>query len=123
MAQQDTGLGWSAKQEWLIEQAPATLASFTEISGGLALPTNINSYAVAVSAGFHQDTHYRDGRETYVGSYDDKPMLMAIIDTTPEPEFAYFSPVQGAKRAVATTGGGQWISTLELIGYDSKSGL
>lgn len=32
MAQQDTGLGWSAKEEWLLSAAPAALASIVDIS-------------------------------------------------------------------------------------------
>lgn len=37
MAQQDTGLGWSAKEEWLMQTA-STVAEISEVSGGYELP-------------------------------------------------------------------------------------
>lgn len=124
MAQQDTGLGWSAESNYLIATAPATLGGFTEISGGYGpLPTNCTTWAQTIAEGDVQYTHYRDGRVTYWGSFDEKTIVTAVVDTSGEPTMYFFSPEQHAYRVTATYPGSDFISKLELGNYDSSTGL
>lgn len=63
MAQLDTGLGWSAKEEWLMQTA-STVAEISVVSGGYELPVIPNpGYADVMSAGAlgYNRTQYNDG--------------------------------------------------------------
>ena len=65
MAQYDTGLGWSAKDEWLIQTA-GQIAQIQDISGGYVLDTIPNAtYADIMSESdwvfYRPATGYRDG--------------------------------------------------------------
>lgn len=63
MAQQDTGLGWSAKDNWLMQTASA-VAEISEATGGYELPVIPNAGAADVlnngALGYNR-TQYNDG--------------------------------------------------------------
>lgn len=135
MAQQDTGLGWSAKGEWLTSGNP-TIAALNIIGGasypGQPIPKNMTSAAEIVQAGYHYfdavNQYYSD--ECYCATEGDEDVLIA--DITPEQipnwyGFIFISPTENAKVNLAARRSSQpnpiIINTLTLSSRDSVTGL
>ena len=98
MAQVDTGLGWEAKDSWLIRSGSATIANVQSIGGSLypgqPIATNITTAPDCLARGLKVDRRVRYGSgDTCYASANDAPILI----------FATISGNDTTYRAVAAT--------------------
>lgn len=66
MAQQDTGLGWSAKEEWLLSAAPAALASIVDISSSALAQVPTGTTIADIRATDFWYANYQDYHSCFV---------------------------------------------------------
>ena len=87
MAQRETGLGWSAKEEWLVFTNP-TIAEIHVIGGsqypGQPIPKNMTSPGEILQNGFHMCdiTIYSRVYSYYCAANSDSDVLVAVVTRT-----------------------------------------
>lgn len=81
MAQQDTGLGWSAESEWLVNGAPETIASISGWTGAVKLPVATND-AELLANGLRVGTYQSNANHTigvYVGTAEGNEAAVCLV--------------------------------------------
>lgn len=126
MAQQDTGLGWSAKEEWLLSAAPAALCSIAVISSSTlpAIPTGTTAADIVATNfwgwiydGYHNCFVVEPGTTAYC-FYVGNNVIVCSDKQMPVVETGVRSGGYGP--------GGSWISSNQMWTYpdpDSTTGL
>lgn len=98
MAQQDTGLGWSAKEEWLIQAGNLQVAAISELVGAVVLPTAISPVEL-VANGLRTQVEEVPGSYTaywIVGTEPDTEVICFFRGTSPSYTLCFVGP-QNAK--------------------------
>lgn len=136
MAQHETGLGWSAKEEWLASSAPVEISRIDSVGGpdypGQPIPKNRQTYADIIS-GDYKVLHYRTqyvSFDEYCAAADDVPIVVAGFaerrsasdPNTWDVSLWFISPVQNAEVKI-TNPINQNITTLVCQSYDTVTGL
>lgn len=105
MAQQDTGLGWSAESDWLVTAESSELGSSREINAP-DFPNqpppympNITTWAEKAAVGFVAIDSFAYSGSTYqlrITRRPDVPTFLCILDTTPYKTYAIISTEWGS---------------------------
>lgn len=98
MAQHDTGLGWSALEEWLVQSGNLQVAAISELVGAVVLPTAISPVEL-VANGLRTQVEEVPGSYTsywIVGTDPDTEVICFFRGTSPSYTLCFVGP-QNAK--------------------------
>lgn len=133
MAQQDTGLGWSAKEEYLISAGPIQFGSLSEYSAtgypNQPLPYCPTENDVKVSGLFIGDSGTQSqaaGRAIWAGVATENVVVFVATHQTTIKGFAFYSNEESFVLSYATKRYNEWYryATVDLTGtFDPNTGL
>lgn len=123
MAQQDTGLGWSAKEEWLLYGGSAVVATLNDYRA-VGYPNQPLPYTPTVNdvqsgglyIGYTGNQTQATGREIYVGVKTENVVVFVTTYTTPSGNkfFGFFSPSETYTLIYANKRYNQWFRDGEV---------